>query len=570
MVRLSGILALLFVGLPFVGGANDTIVVANDRYTVDSDLALVLISGGVADINAQHTGSKGTIALDQFYTFDEPPAELAVGTGYAVQDEEGAEHTLYFTDLPVIWLDSPNTIVDEPKVPASFRMVSAEQHIPTAHIGIELRGGVSQEYPKKSFRIAFRNDSSGSSSRDVALLGMRSDDDWNLLALYNEPLRLRSKLGQELWADIHALHYMAQEPNAQSGSRMAHVEVVLNGRYQGLYALCEPIDRKQLRLRIYTGTQRGRLYKSAHWGPAVDMTAQPAYDNTSLTWGGFEYKYPEEAVHWGQLHEFVGEVVHAQQTHFLNLFPVRFHMGNAVDYFLFLNVLRAVDNRSKNTYIARYDAMTPYFYVPWDLDGTFGRSWDGSVDSATTSVLFNAMYQRIRWDCSWDGFMHLAKLRWNELREEVFTTEAVMARFHEAHDALADQGVYQREQMAWNTYAYDPTELDRTAQWLDQRLAYLDAWFAANCTTTEVGESLAAGALRVYPNPASDRVVVEGAALSQGAVVEVVDGLGLTTRRVLVGVSTTTVELTDLAAGAYLVRVTSPEQNMEVRTLVVQ
>ncbi|HRF79469.1 MAG TPA: hypothetical protein PL070_05220, partial [Flavobacteriales bacterium] len=125
MVRLSGILALLFVGLPFVGGANDTIVVANDRYTVDSDLALVLISGGVADINAQHTGSKGTIALGHYYTFNEPPTELAVGTGYAVQDEEGAEHTLYFTDLPVIWLDSPNTIVDEPKVPGSFRMVAA-------------------------------------------------------------------------------------------------------------------------------------------------------------------------------------------------------------------------------------------------------------------------------------------------------------------------------------------------------------------------------------------------------------------------------------------------------------
>lgn len=559
-----------FLGLPAVVGANDTITVANDRFAVDSELHLVLVSGGVADINAQHTGSKGTITLDQHYTFAEPPTVLAVGTGYVVLDESGTAHSLYFTDLPVIWLDTPNTIVDEPKVPGTFRMAAMDELVPTAHIGIELRGGVAQELPKKSYRIAFRNDSAGTTNRDVALLGLRSDDDWNLLALHNEPLRLRSKLGQELWMDMHAPHYAAQEPEARSGSRMAHVEVILNGRYQGVYALCEPIDRKQLQLRSFNGTQRGRLYKSAHWGPAVDMTSQPPYDNDNLTWGGFEYKYSDEAVDWSQLHEFVGEVVHAQQSQFLQLFPVRFHMSNAVDYFLFLNLLRAVDNRSKNTYIARYDAMAPNFYVPWDLDGTFGRSWDGTVDSATTSVLFNAMYQRIRWDCTAEGFMHLAKQRWNDLREDVFTTEAVMARFHQAHETLASAGVYQREQLAWNSFSYDPGELDRTAQWLDQRLAYMDGWMAANCTTTDVGESLAAGALRLYPNPATDRVHVEGDALRPGAVVEVVDGLGRIVLSTRASEGRSLIMLSGSAPGSYHLRIVVEGRVQATRMLMVE
>ncbi|MBL7944607.1 MAG: CotH kinase family protein [Flavobacteriales bacterium] len=547
------LLLILVSRSPLLG--NDTVLVALERYVADSALGLVLVGGGVDDLNMVHQGAKGTILLDQYYTFDEPVQQLFPGVAHVVQDESGAPHTLFFTELPLIWLDTDQQIVDEPKVPGHFRMVAPGELLAPSPIGIELRGAYAQSLPKKSYRIAFRSDTTGTTNIDVSLLGMRSDDDWNLLALYDQPLRLRSKLGQELWMEMHAPHYAAQEPEARSGSRMAHVEVVLNGRYQGVYALCEPIDRKQLQLRHFNGTQRGRLYKSANWGPAVDMTSQPPFDNDSLTWGGFEYEYPEEAVDWAQLHQFVGEVVYAEQEFFQTIFPMRFHMGNAVDYFLFLNMLRAVDNRSKNTYIAKHHAMAPCFYVPWDLDGTFGRSWDGTVDSATTSVLFNAMYQRIRWDCSSDGFMRQAKLRWNELREDVFTTEAVMDRFHEAHDALASQGVYQREQMAWTSFTYDTGELARTARWLDQRLAYLDTWFAANCTTTDVGENQATDVLRVYPNPASDRVVVEGAALRHGAVVEVVDGLGRIVMTTTAGDGRATISIPSISSGYYLVRI---------------
>jgi len=561
------LLSFLVPRSPLFG--NDTVLVALDRYVVDNTLNLVLVGGGVVDLNMVHPGTKGTILLDQYYTFSEPLEHLVPGVGHTVVDEGGSTHTLFFTELPVIWLDTDHQIVDEPKVPGQFRMVAPGESLATTPIGIELRGGSTQHHPKKSYRIAFWSDATGTTNLDVPLLGMRSDDDWNLLALYNEPLRLRSRAGQELWMDIHPPHYAQLEPEAHSGSRMSHVEVVVNGRYQGVYALCEPIDRKQLKLSTYNGTIRGRLYKAVDWGPAVQMTAQPPYNNTSRMWGGFEYKYPEEAVDWAQLHEFVGDVVYAEQEFFLTLFPMRFHMGNAVDYFLFLNLLRAVDNRSKNTYIAKHHAMAPYFYVPWDLDGTFGRSWDGSVDSATTSVLFNAMYQRIRWDCSEDGFMRLAKQRWNELRQGPFQFEELMARFHGLHAHLMAAGVYQREEMAWSGFSYDAGELDRTADWIEQRLAYMDAWMATNCISTELGTDLGSGSISLYPNPAHDQVTVAGDPLRAGAVIEVVDGLGRTVLQTYSATGETVLNVSLLVPGIYHVLVHMPGGTTQSQRLIV-
>ncbi len=49
------------------------------------------------------------------------------------------------------------------------------------------------------------------------LLGMRSDDDWNLLAMYNEPFRLHNVACNQLWQAIHTPYYQALEPAEVNG-----------------------------------------------------------------------------------------------------------------------------------------------------------------------------------------------------------------------------------------------------------------------------------------------------------------------------------------------------------------
>src|SRR5688572_31589978 len=87
--------------------------------------------------------------------------------------------------LPVIHVDVPRAIPDEPKVAGTLRMPGYR-----GRIGIEVRGQSSQQFPKKSFAIELR-DARGE-DRKAPLLGMPADGDWVLYAPYNDKTLMRN------------------------------------------------------------------------------------------------------------------------------------------------------------------------------------------------------------------------------------------------------------------------------------------------------------------------------------------------------------------------------------------
>src|SRR5690606_26557681 len=102
------------------------------------------------------------------------------------------------------------------------------------------------------------------------------------------------------------------EPNAVTGVAMEYAELFVNGSYQGIYALSERIDRKQLKLKKYNGSIRGQLYQGVSWG-APTFSFAPPYNDSLRSWSGFEYKYPTEVTEWFFLHEFVDFVINAPE-----------------------------------------------------------------------------------------------------------------------------------------------------------------------------------------------------------------------------------------------------------------
>jgi spore coat protein H len=496
-------LAYASIGMSAGTFANETIVVPDDQYLIDDNLNLIVSNFSVETINETWPLPKDQVNFSgELFDLEIAVGTIVKGLSYAVYSSVNNEwYQLFFTELPIIEILTTEIIPDEPKVHGTIRVTDNLGFEVYGNVGIEIRGGWSQVLPKKSYRIEFWTNESGVEPLDVTLLGMRNDDDWNLNAMYNEPLRIRSKTNNDLWRLIHEPYYLDLEPTAETGIEVKYAECFINGAYQGVYGLSERVDQKQLQLQEYEMQIRGELYKGVTWG-ASTFSDLPPYDNASIEWSGFQIIHPSEEINWAEVHGLVDFVMNSGEDVFFAEIGSYFNIDNAVDYFLFLNLLRATDNFGKNIFLAKYDAGEPYFYVPWDLDGSFGTIWDGTQDNTTNTLIFNGLYNRLKFDCADNGFVEKLKFRWNTLREEILTHEFLMSLFLEQHHYLLDNGVYERESMVWTDYSMDPSQVEYMSNWIENRLDYLDIQFNAPCGTMSLGSiSENVSEFRIYPNP---------------------------------------------------------------------
>lgn len=408
--------------------------------------------------------------------------------GYTVKESSSnTVYILYFSQLPIIEIQTDNQEQIQSNVNyllAQFTYKDAEYDTYIQErLAIRQRGGSTRQFPKVSYRLEFREKDNSELTKDIQFPRMqRKDDDWNLQALYNERLRLRNKVNFELWELIHPPYYQNQEPKAKSGVAMEYADVFINDKYWGIYCLSERIDRKQLKLKKYNDQIHGELYRGSGWGNALFRNA-PDYINGTEKWGSFEYKYPNEIVsEWENLYSMVSFVVNSESDVFESKYPNHIHVDNFIDYFIFMNLLRITDNTGNNLFIARYDKDEPYFYVPWDLDLSFGYVWCAenellSERKYAENILSNNLYDKLRKDNSSDGFIEKYFSRWTSLRENIITTENILSIFKKYYNYLYVNGAYHRENKSWPKSFSLKTmedEMNYLEEWIEKRIKFLD------------------------------------------------------------------------------------------------
>lgn len=130
------------------------------------------------------------------------------------------------TGLPRLVVRTAGPIRDEPKVAGALQVRRGGRTTFRGRIGIEVRGHSSRNFPKKQYALETR-DGRGK-DRDVSLLGLPRESDWVLSAPYSDKTLMRNVLAYRAARDLG--HY---------ASRTVYVELVLNGRYDGVYVLSE-------------------------------------------------------------------------------------------------------------------------------------------------------------------------------------------------------------------------------------------------------------------------------------------------------------------------------------------
>ena len=432
-------------------------------------------------------------------------------------EEIVASAPLNMTFLPVVEVSAKKCNTDS-YVMGRLRVTDPNEdgYDAVMNAGFRYRGASSTMYPKKSFAVKLY-DAEGN-SLDHEFFGLRNDNNWILDAMYNDDVCMRNRVSTDLWNDIATQPYHRRkgwEKKAKTGTRGRFVEVICNGRYHGLYCMTEKIDRKQLKLKKFVAAKRDEngaylsldtihstLYKAVNWtyevfmGHDFDANTYPQkapsayYNNLKREgWAGYEIKYPDwekERIDWGPLWNAVNFVATANDEAFDEEVDAFFDYPVLRDYYLFAEIILAKDNRGKNMYYFNYDqrgseCSKMLGLTPWDLDATWGSTWDSKKNETTTPdndyaeyMLHHTLFYRLNRSIRWNWTRDL-KVRYAEWRNEGVSAESLIGRFLDYGDLLSQSGADKREAQRWGAQHKSIADsLGYVKEWIEKRIQHLD------------------------------------------------------------------------------------------------
>ncbi|MDQ3678508.1 MAG: CotH kinase family protein [Actinomycetota bacterium] len=380
------------------------------------------------------------------------------------------------TTLPLVVLDTDRAILKTRKITGRMRLmnhatnrVGAPANGYDGFAGIEIRGHSSARFAKKSYAVELR-DAAGE-NRNEKLLGMPSANDWALYASHSDKSLMRNVLA-----------YSTARRLGGWAARTRYVELVLNGRYQGVYVLMETVKLDRDRVAA-AGSGIGGRYL-AEMTLDKQVPSKGAYFRTPVKRQAVVYHDPErkelsqqEAAY---LRRVVGGAERALYRRGAGSWRRQLHAPSAVDYVLLQELFKNADAFEASTFMFKGAGATLKLGPIWDLDIAMGNSRRGTAASTAGWITRNRVWgSRLLAD---PRFQRSLKLRWRKLRAtglRASVLQSASASVRELGPAanrnfrrwpVLSQRVWQ-EPMLRGSYS---AEVRGLRAWLNRRVAWLD------------------------------------------------------------------------------------------------
>lgn len=210
----------------------DVPIVLASPHIRHSDIDNCIWYVGGREVSHSDTLTSYTPSVDDQEHFIRVSVTLKDGTCY--------EDSLYFSVLPVIYLDSHTAYVNvtkEENTSVSMKLTAGKEYLPSqlysGSAQIHLRGNSTSTMPKLPFKLKLEEKTN--------LLDLGETRHWVLLANAIDSTLLRNKLVYDFSGDIGASCQMHSE----------FVSLIYNGEYQGVYQLCEQVRIGKSSVDIY-------------------------------------------------------------------------------------------------------------------------------------------------------------------------------------------------------------------------------------------------------------------------------------------------------------------------------
>ena len=472
---------------------SDTYMVSIPENAFGTDYEASIVLDATAGWN--NLSIEGTDIADS-YTFKQVEGNKI----YKIHAQEGEKEIntqLTFTFLPLLVMEGT---FGYDYAQGNISLLSPDAAEPTNSFAkVKWRGGSTNtaDKHKRNYKIKTLNEKG--KKQEISLLGMREDNNWIMDAGQVDLFRLRNRITTEIWNDFATKpYYASKEPKAKSGVAGKVVEVILNNEYRGIYSLTEAMDRKELKLKKYDDKNQefhGQLWKVSSWDKAQFWNIDKDYDNTQETWHAFETKYPDiddvNPTDYSPLYEAIDFVANSNDETFKKEVADYFDIPVLIDYQLFLETLKPIDNSGKNMYWGIYDVAKSkkLTLAIWDLDASVGQDWQCSTPlhpeyvSPDTELgiekAFN-LYKRLS-TLNVDNYNQKVSDRYHELRKTYFSEENLISKYQDYYNMLVKSGAASREENKWSEdsdiggYPLNfKEEIEYIKNWIINRLNYLD------------------------------------------------------------------------------------------------
>jgi hypothetical protein len=514
------------------------------------------------------------------------------------------------TDLPLIVINTNGqTIVDDPKITADIKIIynnpPALSHpddpgnIYDGKCGIEYRGAYSQSLPQKPYAFETRDESGN--NNNVSILGMPPENDWVLIANYNDKTFMRNTLAFHLFEKMG--HY---------APRTRLCEVIVNDDYQGIYVLTEKIKRDKGRVDIsrldaddnagdsLTG---GYIFAVDYYDASnswisnytpIDRPGAPVY---------FVYKYPDPDIITSSQKNYLQNFVDSYETALysnnysdeLQGYRAFLDVRSAIDYFLIGELSRNVDAYKKSAYYYKdkdsKDGLLKWGPV-WDFDWAWknmndncdifaaidGSGWAYMVNDCNNWPVAPAWIVRLMQD---ENFQDEVFTRYTDLRQTILSNDYLDHYIDSIHTLVNDALVRHYER--WPILGINvgtpevdeqPTtysgEITKFKNWISTRLDWLDANMPGEYIEA-LPDNITKNYIhfRLFPNPASDKLYIE--AEKSISEIDVYNNTGMP---VFVcetkGGFSTLIDVSHLKPGLYIAKITFDRGIVNTAKFIVQ
>lgn len=371
-------------------------------------------------------------------------------------------------------------------------------------IGIKYRGNSSYwNADKKPFGLRIQDENG--KKKKASILGMGEDEDWALLAPFNDKSLIRDVLLFDLMRG--AFEYV---PTGK------YCEVFLNGIYQGVYIMTARVRQGPHRIDIKAPTADSGDGLTGGYHLEIDRNDDPGFLGVVFPkdpWGEnipkrgtyYQMKYPD----WEDLtkaqQSYIRQKVWAMEESIAGEdfkdkkkgFRAYLDTLSLADFYIAQELTKNVDGyRLSTPFYKDKDSVDPRFkFSIWDFnismgnadyyDGWSTEGWIWNNNRMGDDFFIPAMFKRILQD---ETFYDGLKKRWNEHRQTRLSDEKVMHHIDSLTTLLEEAQernftVWPRfNKWVWPNYYVSSSwkeELGYLRGWLGKRIAWIDSQWTA-------------------------------------------------------------------------------------------